>query len=127
VATGSATAVGLASGDDVIVSSSAFFPSLAASPRVANIGGGSFDHQLIMPIITPPNAEPLYSSSLSNCGSLSSISFENGSPLKRIESSSFRGSALKSIVIPQDADFLMVPRFQMYKAVRKLMVTCDFC
>jgi dTDP-4-amino-4,6-dideoxygalactose transaminase len=37
VAAGSATVVGLAPGDDVIVPASAFFPSLAASLGVASI------------------------------------------------------------------------------------------
>jgi hypothetical protein len=57
VVDGSATVVGLVSGDDVIVPSSAFFPSLAASLRVANIGPDSLKSQPIMSIVIPRNAE----------------------------------------------------------------------
>jgi hypothetical protein len=42
VAERSATIVGRASGDDVIVSSSVFSPSMAATLRVANIGRSYF-------------------------------------------------------------------------------------
>jgi hypothetical protein len=75
----SATVVGLASGDDVIVPSPAFFPSLSASLRVANIGPDSFEDQSITSIIIPRNAESLCSSCFSDCESFSSISFENDS------------------------------------------------
>jgi hypothetical protein len=95
VAGGSATVVGLASGDDVIVPSSAFFPSLVASLRVASICQGYFDSQRITSIIIPRNAESLCSYCFSCCESLSSISFENDSRLKRIESNAF-GSSLSN-------------------------------
>jgi hypothetical protein len=103
VAAESATVVGLASGDEVIVPSSAFFSSLAASLRVANIGRGSFDNQQI---IIPRNAESLCSSCFSNCGPLSSISSENDSQLRRVESEALSYSALKSITIPRNVEIL---------------------
>jgi hypothetical protein len=94
VAAESATFIGLASGD-VIVWSSAFFPSLAASLRVANIDRGSFENQPITSIIIPRNAESLCSSCFADYRSLSSISFENDSQLKRIHSKAFHGSAFE--------------------------------
>jgi hypothetical protein len=62
VVEGLAKVVGFASGNDVIVSSSAFFPSLAASLRVANIGPDSFGNERIASIIILGNAESLSSS-----------------------------------------------------------------
>jgi hypothetical protein len=81
VAGESVTVVGLASGNDGIIPSFAFFPSLATSVRVASIGRGSFESQGIASIIIPRNAESLCPSCFSNCGSLSSISFESDSQL----------------------------------------------
>jgi hypothetical protein len=95
VAPGSATVVGLASGDHVIVSSSAFFPFLAASLRAANIGRRSLDSRPIKWITIPRNVESLCSSCFENCRSLSSISFEDDSRLKLTESKTFRDSHLK--------------------------------
>jgi hypothetical protein len=106
VVAGSDTVIGLASGD-AIVSSSAFFPSLAASLRVANIRRVSNNSQPITSIITPRNTESLDSLCFSLCGSLSSISFEKDSRLKRIDSEAFYGSALESIIIPRDVDFIV--------------------
>jgi hypothetical protein len=63
----SATVVGLASGDDVIIPSSTFFPSLAANLRVANIGRGSFDRQPVTSITIPQNVHILCSSCFSYC------------------------------------------------------------
>jgi hypothetical protein len=53
VTEGPATAVGLGSGDGVIVPSSAFFPPLAASLRVACIGAYSFERRPITLITIP--------------------------------------------------------------------------
>jgi hypothetical protein len=96
----------LASGDDVIVPSSAFFPSLAASLRIFRIGEHSFSGQPIRSIRIPRGVEILCSSCFSYCNSLSSISFENDSRLTRIESGAFYGSALKSITIPRVVEIL---------------------
>jgi hypothetical protein len=57
VATRSATVVGLGSGDEVILPSSAFFPFLAASMRAGNIGRKSFDGQEKPSIMIGRNGE----------------------------------------------------------------------
>jgi hypothetical protein len=53
VAEGLATVVGLVSGDDIIIPSSAFFPPLAASLRVTRIDPRSFERQPITLITIP--------------------------------------------------------------------------
>jgi hypothetical protein len=67
MAAGTVTVVGLASRDDVTVPSPTFFPSLAASLRVANIGRGSFENQPITSIIIARNTESLCSSWFAKC------------------------------------------------------------
>jgi predicted transcriptional regulator len=54
----------------------------------------------------PRTIEILCSSCFSKCKSLSSISFESNSRLKRIESSAFSESSLESIEIPQSVEIL---------------------
>jgi hypothetical protein len=57
-------------------------------------------------IMIPSNIHTLCSSCFSYCNSLSSISCDSDSPLRRIESAEFSCSALKSITIPRDADLI---------------------
>jgi hypothetical protein len=54
----------------------------------------------------PRTIEILGSSCFAECQSLSSISFESNSVLKRIESSAFYASSLQSIKIPRNVQFI---------------------
>jgi hypothetical protein len=103
---GSATVTGLESSKHVIVPSSVFFPSLVAPARVAWIGPHSFADEQIKSITISRHVEVLRSSCFLYCGSLSSISFENDSRLRRIESNAFDGTALGSITIPRSVEIL---------------------
>jgi hypothetical protein len=122
VAGGMVTVVGLASGIDVIVPSSALFPSLAATLRVANIGRGSFKSDPIISIIIPRNVESLCLSCFSFCQSLS---FENDSRLRRIESKAFRGSALESITIPRNVEVLCSSCFENCESLSSISFEND--
>jgi hypothetical protein len=122
VSAGSGTVVGVASGSDVIVSSSAFFPSLAASLRVANISQCAFDSQPIASTIIPRNVEFFCSSAFTNC---QSISFKNDSRLKRIESEAFGDSPLKLITIPRNVAILCSSCFSHCQSISSISFEND--
>jgi hypothetical protein len=115
----------LASGHDVIVPSSTFFPSLAANLWVANIGRGSFYSEPITSIIIPRDGESLCLTCFSNCQSLSSISFENDSRLKCIESYAFHDSALKLITIPRNVEILCPSCFYSCRSLSSISFEND--
>jgi hypothetical protein len=80
---------GLASGNNIVVPSSAFFLSRAASVRVASIGRCSFQLKCIRPMPITRTVKVLGSRCFANSEPLSSISFENDSRLRFIESNAF--------------------------------------
>jgi hypothetical protein len=88
---GSATVIGLDLDSDscwdgdVIVPSSVFFPSLAATLDVTRIGRFDLSRKPIKHITIPRHVQILCSSCFSDCDSLSSISFESDSELTHIE------------------------------------------
>jgi hypothetical protein len=98
----SAGVTGFASGGDIIISSSDFFPSLPATLLVTEIDAGAFAQSSINILTIARHVHLLDSSCFSYCKSLSSISFETPSELTRIESDTFSHSSLKSITIPRN-------------------------
>jgi hypothetical protein len=57
-------------------------------------------------IIRPSSVEVLSERCFSECKSLSSVTFESGSKLSRIEKNAFAGTGLIDIIIPASVDFL---------------------
>jgi uncharacterized membrane protein len=106
---GSATAIrlGLNSGGQIIVPSSVFFPSLAATVGVTKLGRDAFQNTRIASITIPRHVQILCSECFSHCNSLSSISFGTDSELTHIKSTVFFFcSSLKSITIPRHVHFI---------------------
>jgi hypothetical protein len=106
---GSATAAGLASdsGDDIIVPSSVFLPSLATMLSLTRSGAGAFDRAGIKLIAIPCHVQVLRSVYFLFYQFLLLILFELNSELTHIESTTFyRCSSLKSITIPQQVQFI---------------------
>jgi hypothetical protein len=87
----SATATELlgGSGVDIVIPSSAFFPSLAATLDVTAIGYYTFASTRITSMLIPRHVQILCSEWFSSCNSLSSISFETDSELTHIKSNPF--------------------------------------
>jgi hypothetical protein len=75
-------------------------------------------------IIIPSYIEILGSSCFGFCESLSSISFESSSQLKRIESLSFEGIKIE-VVIPSTIRFVASDAFSDHSRVS--LAGCDFC
>jgi hypothetical protein len=89
---------------NIIVPSSVFFRWLARTLTVTRIGICTFASLPIIVITILRHVQIFSVSCFSNCESLSSISFETGHELTRIESNSFSFcSSLKSITVPQNA------------------------
>jgi hypothetical protein len=111
---GSATVIGLdldADSDsrwdgDVIVPSSVFFPSLAATLEVTRIGRFESSRKPIKHITIPRHVQILCSSCFSYRNSLSLISFESDSELARIEAGAFNSTSLLSVVVPENTSFI---------------------
>jgi hypothetical protein len=68
----------------------------------------------------PVDIEILGSNCFSNCKSLSSITFESNSHLKRIESASFSYSSLQSILIPRNVEILGSKCFSKCKSLSSI-------
>jgi hypothetical protein len=62
--------------------------------------------QSLQSIVIPCSVESLGPSCFRDCGSLSLISFESPSCLRRIESRAFAFSSLQSIVVPRNVQFI---------------------
>jgi hypothetical protein len=84
---GSATAIGwdLGPGGDIIVPSSIFFPSLAATLALTQVGPSAFQRKWITSVTIPLRVLNSLLIMFSSCKSLSSISFETDSELAHIE------------------------------------------
>jgi hypothetical protein len=111
VSRGSATATGpdseLSSRGNIVVPSSVFVPSLAATVWVTRIGDRAFQECPIKSIAIPHHVQILCSYCFPYCKSLSSISFEKDSELARFESCAFYCClSLKSITIPRHVQIL---------------------
>jgi hypothetical protein len=101
-----ATSLALSSCRQSVVPSSVFFPSLAATVRVTQLGGRAFENTGNTWVTIPCHVQILCSFCVSDCKSLSSISFETESELTRIESSAFYSCSLKSITIHRHVQIL---------------------
>jgi hypothetical protein len=98
---GLAAVIGLASGHDIMVPSSAFFELDGATGRVGRIGYCAFERKPIMSITIPRHVQILCSFSFSDCYSLSSVTFETDSELRWIGSYAFSYCFFKSVTIPR--------------------------
>jgi hypothetical protein len=97
------------------------FPSLATALKVAQIGDRAFSGTAIKSITIPRQVQIRSSSRVSNCDSLSSISFETHSELTRIESKAFLGcSSLKSITIPRHVQIFCSECFSDCKSLSSI-------
>jgi serine/threonine protein kinase len=67
---------------------------------LTRIESSAFSSSSLQSIVIPRNVEILCSSCFSSCHSLSSITFESDSRLKRIDAHAFEQTALRSVVIP---------------------------
>jgi hypothetical protein len=84
-----ATGLSVGRSGHIIVPSSVFFHSLAATLGVTQVGHGAFYSRLVTSMLIPRHVQIRCSSCFSGCKSLSSISFETDSELTRIESNPF--------------------------------------
>jgi hypothetical protein len=129
VSRGSATAaisdLKLGSGGAIIVPSSVFLPSPAATLGVARIGPDSFHSKRITSILIPRHVQILCSSCFLFCKSLSSISFETDSELTRIESNAFADSSIQSITIPRHVQILCSSCFSACKSLSSISFETD--
>jgi predicted transcriptional regulator len=108
-------------GENTVVPSSAFFPSLATTLGITRIGGGAFRDTLIIFITIPRHVQILCSACFVSCKSLSSIVFENESELTRIETNAFWScSSLKSITIPRHVQILCSACFFSCKSLSSI-------
>jgi hypothetical protein len=78
----------------------------ASSTVRIRIESSVFSSSSLQSIIIPSSVEILCSSCFSQCYSLSSMSFESQSRLKRIESSAFSYSSFQSIMVPSSVEML---------------------
>jgi hypothetical protein len=117
---GSATAIELleGSGVEIIVPSSVFFPSLAATLDVTQMGPRAFVITRITSILIPRHVQILCSFCFSSCNSLSSISFETESELGQIEADTFYSTSLSSVLVPQNTRFIAGGAFPCKCVVR---------
>jgi hypothetical protein len=128
VSRGSATAIefDLGSGPDIIVPSSVFFPSLAATLRVTRVVHHLFERTRITWVTIPRHVQILCSYCFPYCKSLSSISFETDSELTHIESNAFYScSSLESITIPRHVQILCSSCFSHCKSLSSISFETD--
>jgi hypothetical protein len=113
-------------GRHIIVPSSVFFRSLAATLDVTCLGLHAFQRMWITSVIIPRHVQILCSYCFSDCSSLSSISFESDSELTRIESNAFYScSSLKSITIPRHVQILCSSCFSDCKSPSSISFETD--
>jgi ribosomal protein L32 len=123
---GSATATRLDLGGNIVVPSSAFFPSLPATLGITRIGRNRFQGTLDMFITISRHVQILCSRCFSSCESLLSISFEIDSELMRIESYAFYScSSLKSITIPHHVQILCSRCFSSCESLLSISFEID--
>jgi hypothetical protein len=85
-------------------------------------------HKLILNLVQssekliPNSVEILGSGCFSSCKSLSSITFESGSRLTRIESAASRGSSLQSIIIPSSVEVLRSKCFSCCRSLSSISI-----
>jgi hypothetical protein len=102
-----ASRLGSVSGGHIIIPSSAFFASLAATPEVTRLGCRACDNTLILSVAISRHVEILGSSCFSSFTSLSSIVFETESELTGIKSNAvYCCYSLESIPIPHHVQIL---------------------
>jgi hypothetical protein len=92
---------------------------------VTEIQSVAFSSSLLNSIIISRTIEILGSDCFSFCGSLSSISLESNSKLKRIESEAFSGSSLKLIIIPRNVEILGSHCFWRCASFSSILIESD--
>jgi hypothetical protein len=125
---GDSATAGLDSFADVttIVPSSVFFPCLAVTLDVTQIGCSAFERALILSITIPHHVQILCSECFSYCNSLSPISFETDSELTRVESYAFLSCfSLKSITIPRYVQILCSQCFSSCQSLSSISFETD--
>ncbi|MDR0662005.1 MAG: leucine-rich repeat domain-containing protein [Holosporales bacterium] len=87
---------------NVSVSSCVFVPAYGRCCFVTGIAENCFRYTSVKDIVIPGTVQILGSSCFEGCKSLTSVSFETDSQLRRIEVRAFHRSSLKSITIPRN-------------------------
>jgi hypothetical protein len=112
--TATASGLNLGAGANIMVPSSVFFPCLAGSVAVTQIGHRAFAWSSLTSITIPRHVQILCSSCFSSCESLSSISFETDSELTRMEVGAFAETHLYFVVVPRNTSFIAGDAFPRY-------------
>jgi hypothetical protein len=120
-----ATRLDMGSGGHIIVPSSAFLPSLAATLGVSHLGACAFENTRITSVTIPRHVQILCSKYFSHCKSLSSISFESDSELTRIKAEACSQTSLSLVIVPGSTFFTAGDAFPGSCAVTLAGSDCD--